>query len=164
MPSQFQSIPKLHQPYPALLFFFAAITMSSNKTSSSLKTEVSKLAKLSNIQGGLPPIMRSLPVLAILAGEAISKATDGRNAIEERMLGADEAIFLQSPPTQPLDMAKSSDGARLGPRMMCQTCNKDRTTPAMSVGADVVWTQRFHSAERVCLSLAEEVKNEGRLI
>ena len=38
--------------------------------------------------------MRGLPVLAILAGGAIAKATNGANAVEERILGKDEAILL----------------------------------------------------------------------
>src|SRR6478735_6905465 len=51
--------------------FHISLIMSSNKSSQALRTEVSKLARLSNIQGGLPPLMRGLPVLAIMAGEAI---------------------------------------------------------------------------------------------
>jgi hypothetical protein len=56
----------------------------------SLKSEVSKLAKLTNIQNGLPPTLRAVPLLAIFAGNIISRAVGGANVIEERMLGADE--------------------------------------------------------------------------
>lgn len=89
-------------------------------SNSCLKTEVSKLAKLSNVQGGLPPLMRGLPVLAILAGEAVAKATDGRNPIEERMLGTDEVVSLQGP-TQMLNTA-NKEWTRPGVREMCQRC------------------------------------------
>ncbi|KAK7414845.1 hypothetical protein QQX98_006360 [Neonectria punicea] len=75
--------------------------MSPNRTFPSLQTELSKAAKLSNVQAGLPPLIRGLPVLAILAGEAVAKATNGRNAVEERMLGFDEAVLLQAPTQQP---------------------------------------------------------------
>ncbi|KAJ4267556.1 hypothetical protein NW762_003664 [Fusarium torreyae] len=32
-----------------------------------------------------------------MAGEAIAKATDGQNMLEERILGADEAVVLHAP-------------------------------------------------------------------
>lgn len=98
--------------------------MFNSKKSASLKTEVSKLVKLSNVQAGLPPIMRGLPVLAILAGEAAAKATNGGNKVEELMLGADEAILLVDPPKQPITM---SEEVRPGVKIMCQLCAEGRT-------------------------------------
>lgn len=97
---------------------------SSNK-SHSLQTELSKLAKLSNVQGGLPPLIRGLPVLAILAGEVVAKATNGQNIIEERMLGGDEAVVLQAPGPQ---TPTTHVGMRPGVEMMCQTCGQDGTS------------------------------------
>ncbi|KAF5566316.1 nwd1 [Fusarium napiforme] len=83
--------------------------MSSNKSSQALRTEVSKIARLSNIQGGLPPLMRGLPVLAVMAGEAIAKTTNTKNMIEERLLGADEVFILQSP-QKPTENMQANDG------------------------------------------------------
>jgi len=102
--------------------------MLYSKNSVYLKSEISKLAKLGNIQGGIPPVMRGLPVLAIMAGEAVAQATHGRNFIEERMLGADEAILLGAPPKQ-LPLTTRGDAARPGVRMMCQRCTEGRTKP-----------------------------------
>jgi len=97
--------------------------MSSNKTSQALKAEVSKLARLSNVQGGLPPLMRGLPVIALMAGEAISKATNGQNLVEERLLGADEAVVLQAPPATNAATIVAVEGpGRPGVSTMCQTC------------------------------------------
>ncbi|CAG7555900.1 unnamed protein product [Fusarium equiseti] len=97
--------------------------MSSNKTTQALKAEVSKLARLSNVQGGLPPLMRGLPVIALMAGEAISRATNGQNLVEERLLGADEAVVLQAPSTAIAATTVSVEGpGRPGVSMMCQTC------------------------------------------
>ncbi|KAJ3537887.1 hypothetical protein NM208_g6143 [Fusarium decemcellulare] len=103
--------------------------------SSLFKNEVSKLAKLSNVQGGLPPIMRGLPVLAIMAGEVVAKATDGRNVIEERILGADEVVALASPKqvTKP-----SVEWMRPGVRMMCQKCDQGKSPSSTGFRVDVV--------------------------
>ncbi|EWG40958.1 hypothetical protein FVEG_15199 [Fusarium verticillioides 7600] len=97
--------------------------MSSNKSSRALRTEVSKLARLSNIQGGLPPLMRGLPVLAIMAGEAIAKTTNTTNMIEERMLGADEVFILKSPQESTRSTVLKDIG-RPGVKLMCQTCGQ----------------------------------------
>ncbi|CVK92199.1 uncharacterized protein FMAN_07145 [Fusarium mangiferae] len=97
--------------------------MSSNKSSQALRTEVSKLARLSNIQGGLPPLMRGLPVLAIMAGEAIAKTANTTNMIEERMLGADEVFILQSPQKSTGNKDVKGYG-RPGVSLMCQTCGQ----------------------------------------
>jgi hypothetical protein len=94
--------------------------MSSNKSSQALRTEVSKLARLSNIQGGLPPLMRGLPVLAIMTGEAIAKTTNTANMIEERMLGANEVFILQSP-QEPTRRSVLNNIGRPGVKLMCQT-------------------------------------------
>ena len=100
--------------------------MPPSKRPSSLKSEVSKLAKLSNLQGGLPPLMRGLPVLAILAGGVISKATNGSNIIEYQMLGADETVLLSSPITEvsATTAGKIKEWTRDGVKMMCSRCGK----------------------------------------
>lgn len=99
--------------------------MFSSGKSPSLQTELSKLAKLSNVQGGLPPLMRGLPVLAILAGEVVAKATNGQNIIEERIIGADQAFALQAPGSQ--TPTTRHVWVRPGVEMMCQTCGQDGT-------------------------------------
>jgi hypothetical protein len=59
--------------------------------------EVAKLASLSNVQNGLPPSMRALPVAAIVAGGVITKLTGMSNGIEEQMLGTSDMIALDKP-------------------------------------------------------------------
>ena len=100
-----------------------SMPQSSSKPLSSLKTEVSKLARLSNVQNGLPFILRGAPVIAILAGDAIAKATNGRNAIEERILGPEKAIELDPPRRQTREtvMLTYQWGSR-GAEMMCVRC------------------------------------------
>ncbi|KAK2766769.1 hypothetical protein FQN54_006083 [Arachnomyces sp. PD_36] len=83
-------------------------------TPSTLKTEISKLAKRTNVQNGLPPSMRGLPVLAIMAGRAIAKATNGTNAIEDKMLGTDETVLLAGPIEKEQTSHKQEPEARTG--------------------------------------------------
>lgn len=63
----------------------------------SLKSEISRIAKLSGIQQSLPLPPRHAPGLAILAGEVIAKVTNGCNVLGERLLGPDEIILLADP-------------------------------------------------------------------
>ncbi|CAJ0538960.1 Ff.00g068120.m01.CDS01 [Fusarium sp. VM40] len=115
--------------------------MSSNKSSQSLRTEVSKLARLSNIQGGLPPLMRGLPVLAIMAGGALAKATDGQTMVEERMLGADEVFELQSPQiTTQVSVVKEI--GRPGVNMMCRACGQ-KIDGSLMPRPDILKTQNI---------------------
>lgn len=109
-----------------------------SSSNSCLKTEVAKLAKLSNVQGGLPPLMRGLPVLAILAGEAVAKATDSRNLIEERILGANEVVSLQGP-TQTLSTT-NKEWTRPGGKEMCQRCGGTKQVPR---GFHALWAPRI---------------------
>lgn len=92
------------------------------KKPTTFKTGVSKLAKLSIAQGGLPPIKRRLP---ILAGEAAAKATDS-SKVGERMLGADEAVLLLGdPPKKALATTMENvDVAR--PGVTCRICAQSR--------------------------------------
>lgn len=90
----------------------------------SLSAEVAKLAKLSHIQNGLPGAMRGLPVLAILAGEVVSKVTMGPNIVEERLLGVGD-VFLLNPPREKGSVGlvqREKEGVRDGILMMCQRC------------------------------------------
>lgn len=67
--------------------------------------------------------MRGLPVIALMAGEAISKAANGQNLIEERLPGADEAVVLQAPSNATITTGIAAGGlGRPGVSMMCQTC------------------------------------------
>lgn len=109
----------------AQIFIKPQLGMFSSGKSPSLQTELSKLAKLSNVQGGLPPLMRGLPALAILAGEVVAKATNGQNIIEERIIGADEVFTLQAP--GPQTPTTRHVWVRPGVEMMCQTCGQDAT-------------------------------------
>lgn len=109
--------------------------MPADKLRPSLRAEVSKLARLSHVQNGLPPAMRALPLVALALGEAISKATkSSTNVVEELMLGPDETFLLKYPPgsdtprttgvtTQSHQPARAQEG-RDGVTMMCVRCAK----------------------------------------
>ncbi|KPM38041.1 hypothetical protein AK830_g8541 [Neonectria ditissima] len=111
--------------------------MPPSRTFPSLQTELSKAAKLSNVQAGLPPLIRGLPVLAILAGEVVAKATNGQNAVEERILGFDEAVLLQAP-TRQLSLTETHVWARPGIAEMCQMCNKTKSKSPIVTQTDVL--------------------------
>ncbi|RDW85379.1 hypothetical protein BP5796_03704 [Coleophoma crateriformis] len=69
-------------------------------TGSQLAHEISKVAKLGNVQNGLPGAMRAIPVAAIVAGNVYAKmvAKDGENMVEKALLKDDGAIMgLQAP-------------------------------------------------------------------
>jgi hypothetical protein len=98
--------------------------MPYGKPAQSLKGELSKISRLSNVQGGLPPIMRGLPVLAILAGEVVSKATNGHNIVERHVLGVDETFLLGAPITEASATTTEikRKGTREGVKTMCRRC------------------------------------------
>lgn len=135
--------------------------MFNSKNSASLKTEVSKLARLSNVQGGLPPIMRGLPALAILAGEAAARTTGG-NKVEELILGTGESILLGDAPKQP--PMWSGDAARPGVKMMCRICAEGHAKHGhfiqvpergpWSPGDEEGWLSPFRSFRRDSLRFA----------
>ena len=100
--------------------------MPFNKLPPSLKTEVSKLMKLSHIQNGLAPVMRGLPVAVIFAGDVISKVTKGENTVEQRMLGVDETFMLRGPNEQAPE-GKVEDVQAIGSEgvtTLCGSCGK----------------------------------------
>jgi hypothetical protein len=68
--------------------------MPVNKPSIDLTAEISKLAKASRVQSGLPGSMRALPAIALFAGTALSKTS---NVVEKWMLGDEEVPLLGSP-------------------------------------------------------------------
>ncbi|KAL2843015.1 hypothetical protein BJX68DRAFT_157622 [Aspergillus pseudodeflectus] len=77
--------------------------------------EVARLARLSNVQNGLPPSMRALPVAAIVAGGVITKLTGMSSGIEERLLGPSDTIALDKPvQTDPKSSSKPQAGANAG--------------------------------------------------
>ncbi|KAI1749088.1 hypothetical protein F4782DRAFT_316428 [Xylaria castorea] len=108
--------------------------MPFDNTHQGLKTELSKLAKKSNIQAGLPFVLRGLPVAAILAGEAIAKVSSGSNRIEERLLGFDETVLLDMPSQNPSVRCTGNkrEYTQQGVLMMCVRCWKTRTKPALT--------------------------------
>ncbi|KAL3443320.1 hypothetical protein BJX65DRAFT_200285 [Aspergillus insuetus] len=76
--------------------------------------EFARLARLSNVQNGLPPSMRALPVAAIVAGGVITKLTGMSNGIEERMSGTSDMIALEKPvETDTKSKPKPSTGANV---------------------------------------------------
>lgn len=90
--------------------------------------------------------MRGLPVLAILAGEVVSKATNGPNIVERQMLGVDETFLLGVPITEaPASVAKiKEEWSREGIKAMCRRCrNVERGT------VDHI-KDRWLSAEQLC--------------
>ena len=104
--------------------------------------------------------MRGLPVIALMAGEAISKATNGQNLIEERLLGAHEAVVLQAPSTATITTGVAAGTlGRPGGSIICQTCgvkmntshglNSSRTLEAqviLTVGTRA-WKDKTSSAD-----------------
>ena len=111
--------------------------MPADKLPASLRAEVSKLARLTHVQNGLPPAMRGLPLVAIAVGEAISRATkSSSNLIEERILGkSEDEVFLLGYPrgVDIMAAAKSTQskpergqGGREGVMMMCAKCGKQK--------------------------------------
>ncbi|KAF4252988.1 hypothetical protein KXW98_008901 [Aspergillus fumigatus] len=70
--------------------------MPGNKLPIDLAAEISKLAKASRVQSGLPGSMRALPAIALFAGTALSKTTGTSNVVEKWMLGDEEVPLLGS--------------------------------------------------------------------
>ena len=83
---------------------------------SSLKNELSRLARLSSVQSALPLIAKPLPIAAIAVGAVVAKTTGGINHIEERILGPGETISLERPQIK-IRVAKS-----WGAQEMCVLC------------------------------------------
>jgi hypothetical protein len=85
--------------------------------------------------------MRGLPVLAIMAGEALAKATDGQNMVEERMLGADEVFELQSPQVA-TQVSVAKEIGRPGVNMMCRACSQ-KTDGSFMPRPDILKTRNI---------------------
>ena len=84
-------------------------TNSSTTSTQLLAKEVSRLARLGNVQNGLPGAMRALPVAAIVVRNVYAKmslAEDGlgENILERKILGSDEkgasVMVLEAPPSE----------------------------------------------------------------
>ncbi|KAI0467990.1 hypothetical protein F4859DRAFT_492321 [Xylaria cf. heliscus] len=106
--------------------------MPFNNTHTGLKTELSKLAKVSNIQAGLPFILRGLPVAAILVGEAIAKHSGGPNRVEQ-LLGFDETLLNMPSQNRSVGTTENKrECAQQGVMMMCARCWKTRTERAVA--------------------------------
>jgi len=75
--------------------------MSQPPTLPDLKNFLSKLAKFNKAQAALPPAMRGVLPMAVVAGGIIAKVTNGDNFIERQVLGKpsveDESIALPEP-------------------------------------------------------------------
>jgi hypothetical protein len=101
--------------------------MVFDKPPPSLTAQLSKIAKLSNVQNGLPLLLRGAPVVAIAAGQLLAKATNGRNAVEERLLGTEDTILLGA--IESSAQAKASKDlvplmGREGIKQMCTVCQR----------------------------------------
>lgn len=83
-----------------------------------LRNSLSKLAKFNRAQAVLPPAMRGVLPMAIVAGGIIAKVTNGNNFIERQVLGKsskeDDYIALPEPqkeiPEQPATGTKMEMG------------------------------------------------------
>lgn len=75
--------------------------MSQPPTLPDLKNFLSKLAKFNKAQAALPPAMRGVLPMAVVAGSVIAKVTNGDNFIERQVLGKpsveDDSIALPEP-------------------------------------------------------------------
>lgn len=96
--------------------------MPRNDFRTSLRTEASKMAKLGNLQAGIPPVLRVLPVIAIAAGEAVSRVTNQSNKVEDMLLGQDEAFLLQPPSNTNMPSRITHGQSRYG-IAMCGICD-----------------------------------------
>lgn len=100
------------------------------KPPASLQAELTKMAKLSVMESGLPILIRGAPVAAILAGESLAKTTGGRNRIEGKLLGDDNVVMQGGPQAQSsTGVAVLSDSVRHtgpqshGAKTLCMLCN-----------------------------------------
>jgi hypothetical protein len=113
----------------------------------SLKAELTKAAKLGNIQSTLGGPLKSLPVIAIAAGSVAAKAMGGSNVIEERILGRDETFLLGSP-TDTMKATKDNwmlVSGNSGPAVMCMTCGKGQPwNLAYGTNKSSVLNQKLH--------------------
>lgn len=101
----------------------------NNKASASLTRELLRASRLGNVQGGLPPILKVAPAIAIAAGSVISKATGSHvNLVEESMLGSTDGVIALEGPQGSARMggkgpqAADRQLARDGVSMMCARC------------------------------------------
>ncbi|KAH8174994.1 hypothetical protein LIA77_06413 [Sarocladium implicatum] len=101
----------------------------SGKSPASLTSELLKASRLGNIQGGLPPILKAAPAIAIVAGVVVSKATGANtNFMEERMLGATDGVIALAEPEGSIRreahgaQVASAAYSRAGVSMMCARC------------------------------------------
>ncbi|KAI0439740.1 hypothetical protein F4803DRAFT_530058 [Xylaria telfairii] len=132
-----------------------------------LKIELSKLAKMSNIQAGLPSVLRILPVAAVIAGGAIAQVSGGSNRIEERMLGFDETILLSMPDqTVSVRFAENrGEYTQRGVMMMCARCRKTREEPGLATGlvcGDQIQWRPGMCAEQIGFGQGTRWKSIGR--
>jgi hypothetical protein len=87
-------------------------------TTTQLAKEISKLAKLGNVQNGLPGAMRGFPVAAIVAGKVYAKmvSKDGENVVEKAVLRdreKDESVVgLQAPGSRTMGHGTIGEGER----------------------------------------------------
>lgn len=128
---------ELHSPYLRILqnIHFPITMPWGKKPPASLQAELAKMAKLSAMESRLPILIRGAPVAAILAGELLAKATDGRNRIEERLLGDDNVVMLGESQAQSTTRraVHSHSHRHTGPqshgaRILCMLCNGNQST------------------------------------
>lgn len=91
-----------------------------------LHIELAKISKLTGLQSSLPPILRGAPVVAIFAGRILAQAMDGRNRVEEKVLGQDGIMVLGAPEAPSLSAPwlhlHVRDNAGLGNHRTSTTC------------------------------------------
>ncbi|KAJ5987274.1 hypothetical protein N7451_011639 [Penicillium sp. IBT 35674x] len=100
-----------------------ALLMSRPPTLPDLKDFLSRIAKFNRAQATLPPAMRGVLPMAIVAGAVIAKVTNGNNLIERHVLGKpsmeDDSIALPEPekelPEQPATGTKDGHGVKKDP-------------------------------------------------
>ncbi|KKZ61520.1 hypothetical protein EMCG_00599 [[Emmonsia] crescens] len=81
---------------------FPSMSTNTSLPANQLKAEASKLVTRSNLQNGLPPSMRAVPLIAIGVGSVVSKYLgSSRNLVEDKLLGSEETVVLQGPEKGP---------------------------------------------------------------
>lgn len=97
-----------------------------------LQVELTRMAKLSAMESGLPILIRGAPVAALFAGQILARATDGRNRIEEKLFGGENVVMLGESQAlgtgvrQDLQVPHRGGPSSHGAQALCMLCNNGR--------------------------------------
>ena len=96
-----------------------------------LGRELSKQAGLSSLEGSLPIVLQPLPAAVIRAGGKVADLTNGRNVVEERLLGFQAPISLGAPTNLPA-YGSTANGQLMHTSAIATICGTCRLKPKRS--------------------------------